>query len=263
MAYYLRDQHVKNIALDAEALKQINSVFLDRFTQLQAQLLSSGKTVVFSYVIRFDNKGYRVFSLEELLLYFNLAHTVERVVFSVESSDALSSGRVVGAYLDLCIDTQDAARCSLVSSSDNKDWAEASFAAVLDVLNKHKTRYGLARSPWVSLLIQLLGVIIGFVVSFWLAYKISSQILIENGFFLSFLFVLLVFSNVWGYLNQLLLSSVYRLFPNINFIRPKKAHLHWLLQALVGSAAFGSVVYFLGVAFSYLTEVLSGIFKSS
>lgn len=264
MAFYLRDQHVQNVSLDAEALTQVNCVFAERFAQLQADLNESvpqEKRAFFTYIIRFDNKGYRVFSLDELMRYFNQAREVERIIFTVESGDAISSNRSIGAFLELCLDIKEPARCVLVASSDNKDWAEASFAAVHEVLAKCRTRYGIARSPWTSLGVQIFGVVVCFIASLWLAFKIAPNLMIENSFVIAFLFTLLVFSNIWGYLNQALLGFIAKVFPNIEFVRPAKARLHWLLQAIVGSATFAIVVYFLGVAFSFLSKFLSGFFN--
>jgi hypothetical protein len=38
MALYLRDQHIQNVSMDADALAQISSVFAERYTQLEAEL---------------------------------------------------------------------------------------------------------------------------------------------------------------------------------------------------------------------------------
>ena len=261
MAFFLRDQHVQNVSTDSEALSQINSVFAERFRQLQAELVPQGKKAFFTYIIRFDNKGYRVFTLDELMRYFNQAHEVERVIFTIESDDAISSNRSIGAFLELCLDTREQTRSVLISSSDNKDWAEASFAAIHEVLEKYRTKYGLVRSPWTSLGVQIFGLVVGFIVSLWLAFKIAPNLRIENSFVIAFLFTLLVFSNIWGYLNQALLEFIAKVFPNIEFVRPAKARLHWLLQAIVGSAVFAIVVYLLGMAFSFLSKSQSGFFN--
>jgi hypothetical protein len=262
MALYLRDQHVQNVSTDSEALAQINSVFAERFAQLQAELESKGKRAIFTYIIRFDNKGYRVFTFDDLMRYLNQAHDIERIIFTVESDDAISSNRSIGAFLELCLDTKEPIRCVLIASSDNKDWAEASFAAVHEVLEKYRKKYWLARSHWTSLGVQIFGVIIGFIVSLWLAFKIAPNLKIENPFVIAFLFILLVFSNIWGYLNQVLLSFIAKVFPNIEFVRPAKARLHWLIQTIVGSTAFAIVIYLLGLAFSFLSKFLSGFFIS-
>jgi ABC-type glycerol-3-phosphate transport system permease component len=263
MAIYLRDQHVQNLSLDKEAISQINNLFIERFTKLQTELALENKDAFFTHVIRFDHKGYRVFTLDELLRYFDQAHKVERLIFLIETSDALKSGRSTGAYLELSLDALDPARCVLVCSSDTKDWAEASFAAVHEVIARYKTRNGLARGPLTSVLIQLFGLVIGFLVSFWLAYKVSPNVRVENSFILTFLFILLVFSNLWGYLNQMLLAQVGTLFPNIEFIRPQKAQLHWLTQTIVGSAAFAIVVYLMGTVFSLMSELSTEFLKNN
>ncbi len=61
MAAYLRDQNVRNVSIDAESLAQINYVFFERFQELNRELEKSNKKAFFTYIIRFDNKGYRVF----------------------------------------------------------------------------------------------------------------------------------------------------------------------------------------------------------
>lgn len=260
MAHYLRDQHVHDLSLNEQALTQISNVFAERHRQLSDELGAQGKNAFFTYIIRFENKGYRVFSLAELLRYFNQARNVERVIFTVESGDAMGSSRAFGAYLELCLDAQDPNRCTLVSSSDTKDWAENSFSSVHEALEKHRTRNWIARNRWMGLLLQLVGVAINFVASLWLAFKIAPFLNIENAFVISFLFILLLFGNIWGYLNQALLIFVAKLFPNIEFIRPQKAHLHWLLQTIFGSAAFALVVYLLGLASEIVLNIGSDLF---
>jgi hypothetical protein len=265
MALYLRDQHIQNVSTDTEALTQISNVFAERFSQLDAELkekIPQGKTPLYTYIIRFDNKGYRVFSLDELLRYFNQAGKVERIIFTLESEDAISSNRSNGAYLELCLDTKEPSRSILIASSDNKDWADASFAAVHQLLTKYRTKNGLARSLWTSLFVQIIGVVVGFIASLWVSFKIAPNLNIENSFVITFLFSLLVFSNIWGYLNQSLFGFMANIFPNIEFIRPAKARLHWLLQTIVGSAVFALVVYFLGASLSFLTTFLSGLFNA-
>jgi len=255
MAHYLRDQHVHDLCINEQALTQISNVFAERHHQLIEELTAQGKSAFFTYIIRFDNKGYRVFSLTELLRYFNQAGNVERVIFTIESEVAIGSNRAIGAYLELCLDSQDPNRCTLVASSDIRDWAEISFSSVHEVLTKHQTRHWIARSRWISLLVQLIGVAINFAVSLWLTFKVSPHLKIENSFIIAFFFTLLLFGNIWGFLNQALLTLIAKLFPNIEFIRPRKSQLHWLLQAIVGSATFAVVVFFLGQGFDLLMKI--------
>lgn len=255
MAHFLRDQHVHDLSLNEQALTQISNVFTERHNQLLEELSAHGKTAFFTYIIRFDNKGYRVFSLTELLRYFNQAGNVERIIFTIESDAAMGSNRAIGAYLELCLDAQDANRCTLVASSDVKDWAEISFSSVHEVLEKHQTKHWIARNRWMGLLVQLVGVAVNFAVSLWLSFKVAPHLKIDNSFIIAFFFILLLFGNIWGFLNQALLGFIAKLFPNIEFIRPKKAQLHWLLQAIVGSATFAVVVFLLGQGFDLLMQM--------
>lgn len=255
MAHYLRDQHVHDLSINEQALSQISNLFTERYQHLIDELTAQGKTAFFTYIIRFDNKGYRVFTLNELIRYFNQAENVERVIFTIESDAAIQSNRAIGAYLELCLDGQDPNRCTLVASSDLKDWAEISFSSVHEVLERHQTKYWIARNRWMVLLVQLIGVAINFVISLWFAFKVSPNLKIENSFIIAFLFILLLFGNIWGFLNQALLGFITKLFPNIEFIRPRKAQLHWLLQTIVGSATVAFGVILLGQVFDLLMKI--------
>lgn len=271
MATYLRDQHVENLSFDSAALTQLNHVFQERYNTLVAQLLAEAPQVPagqqqippawMTYIIRFDNKGYRVFSIAELLQYFNQARNVERLIFTVESTDALSSNRARGAYLELCVDGNDPQRCLLVSSSDNKDWAEGSFVAVHEVLTKFKTKYCVARTNLTRFAIQLLFVILNFTASFAVAFQLAPNMKIESAFLLAVIFALVLFGNVWGYGSQLLFASIGRAFPNIEFLRPAKAHLHWVYQAIIGSTMFAIVVCIFGWSVSFMTSIFANVFK--
>lgn len=263
MAFYLRDQYIKNVSIDIDALSQLSSIFAERLLQLQsieASGTQQNPTSFLTYIIRFDNKGYRVFSLEELIRYFNLANEVERILFTVESSAALTSNRSSGSYLELCFDCREPSRCTLIASSDSKDWVEASFANVQSALTKFKTKNWIVRGPWTNLIIQMVGVVFGFLASLWLAFKVAPSAKIENSFVISFIFIFLLFSNIWGYANQAILQLIFKIFPNVDFIRPSKARLHWILQAIIGSAAFAAVVYSIGAASSFLVKILSDFF---
>lgn len=266
MAVYLRDQQISNVSMEAESLRQLSNVFAERLSQLHAEPKpdsQSKKQSFFTYVIRFDHKGYRVFSFDELMRYFNQANEVERIVFTLESGDAIATNRQVGAFLELYLDAKDPLRCVLVSSSDNKDWAEASFSAVYEVLAKCKTKNAFVRTPWMNFAVQLLGVIVIFVLSLWTAFKISPYLKVENPFVISFLFILLIFSNIWTYLNPTILGLIAKPFPNIDFIRPERARLHWLLQAVVGSAVFAIVIFVLGAGLKFLLQIVTGFFAPS
>jgi hypothetical protein len=264
MAHCLRDEYVKNLSINADSLTQIDAVFADRARTINNSLPpddDSGKKAIISYIIRFDNKGYRVFSLQDLLRYFNLAKDVERILFTLETGESLRSNRQVGTYLELRLDEKDNNTCTLAVVSDDKDWVDASFSAVQDTLAKYKNKNGWARSAWTHFGVQITGVSLGFILSLWAASKISPNLAIENAFVFAFLFVLLIFSNTWTYLNKGALVGLNKLFPNMKFYRPNKERWHWLMQAVVGGIVVAIMLYALGQAFSFLVDIFSGLLR--
>jgi len=256
MATFLRDERLQNLTITAERIAQIDAAFRSRYRSVP-ELSKEEDNAVFSfYVIRFDNKGYRVFSLDELLSYFEQADFVERIIFTIESGISVRSNRNAGTYMELRLDTGDANACHLVASSDDPDWVDASFSAVKEAVFRCRNRHSLIRNDWSVLSIQLAGVLAGFFLSLWAAVLISPALNIDNSFFISFLFVLLVFSNMWTFLNQRLLNLVGRTFPNIRFYRVDKDRLHWLMQALIGGVAVAITLFLLSELFTYTGRVL-------
>lgn len=261
MAQFLRDQFLKNLTISAETITQIYNFFDQRVAVLNGALAGNGDlpTRMLRYnVIRFDNKGYRVFSLQDLLSYFELAHTVERIVFTAEAQQSIGSNRVLGTYLELRLDV-DSNSCVLLTSSDDKDWVDASFSAVEDIIARARNKHYLIRNGWTPLLVQIFGVGLGFIASLGIAAKVAPFIAIENALLISFLFAMIVFSNVWTPINNQIGRLINKAFPSIYFIRPKKATAHWLLQALVGGAAFALVVYVLSQAQGFLWQFVETV----
>lgn len=266
MGHYLRDERITNLSIKEDNLKQLSSVFSDRAQTIDANEPQVEKDVlkVFqTYIIRFDHKGYRVFTLQDLLKYFHLAKDVERVIFTVETVESLRSNRQTGTYLELRLDEKDPKSCVLAVSGDDKDWVDASFAAVKDILGKCANKTGWLRTGWTPFLVQILGTVLGFIFSLWAAVKIAPLLAIENPLLIAFLFVLVVFSNTWSYLNQRILAALLSTFPPVKFLRADKERLHWLLQAIVGGIMFAIVIYVLNQAFGLLLEMLDAFVRRS
>lgn len=262
MAHFLRDQQIANASITEENLIQLSALFSERLGTLNAHLTETDladKRAFLTYIIRFDNKGYRVFSIDDLLKYFRLAKAVERVLFTIETAESLRTNRAIGTLLELRLDEKDPNSSFLTVTSDDKDWVDASFAAVQEGLAKYKNRNHWARSAWTAFGVQLVGVTLGFLLSLWAAAKIAPKLAIENAFVFAFLFALLIFSNTWTYLNQLFLRLLNTAFPNIKFLRHDKERLHWLLQAIVGGVVGAAVLYAIGQAAAFLLDLLSNL----
>ena len=264
MAQFLRDVHLSNVKVTEDVIVQLTEVVANRAQSLldssTAQENEDNKSFL-TFIIRFDGKGYRLFSLDELRRHFKRANDVERLIITIETPVSLRTNRLVGEHLEVRLDTLDEKNCYLSVTSDDSDWVDASYSSVQELLNKHKTRNGIARSGWSTLTIQLLGVIAGFALSLWAASQISPTLSIENSFVITFFFALLIFSNAWSYINSYVLARVHRIFPNIQFYRPDKDRINWLMQALIGGVATAFMLYVFSLLFSFIGGFISEIPK--
>lgn len=264
MGQYLRDKEISHIAIDNAALSRLVDVIAAQGLSMPeynppqvAGGVNSNPAVKLSYLIRFDEKGYRVSSKTQLLRLFDDAAEVERVILELLSDDAATTNRITGSYMDLRLDTNETAVGFLTVSSDDEGWMRACFAAVEDVLSRCDSRTSYwARHPIVDLALQLTAVFVGFIASLWGASKISPYLTIENAFLISFLLVLLVFSNLWvpiaNKARQLLRST----FPKVRFDRPAKDKLAWFYRSVVTGLVLASALYILGLLFTYAGKVL-------
>jgi hypothetical protein len=260
MAQYLRDKHVSDVVIDEAALSDLVDTFVAQglsMPEYVPQPQGANPTVHLSFTIRFDERGYRVFDKQQLLQHFNQATVVERIIFELISTDALQSNRLMGSLIDLRLDTNETVPCFLTVTSDDEAWMRSSFAAVEEVLRKHRrsaSRW--VRNPLVDLLIQLTGLLVGFVLSLWGATKIAPFLAIDNAFLISFLLVLLVFSNLWIPINQRVRQYLNSVFPRIRFDRPSKDRFAWLYRTVIGGLVVAAALYVLGLLFSYAGSVL-------
>ena len=264
MALFLRDKFIRDVLIDESSLIELVDAFTARFRMLQLEESRTDdelKKPHISFILRFDNKGYRFFTIDSLLNQFRNATYIERLIISVETSESLRTNRAIGSYLELRLDHLSHENSFIQVSSDNEEWVSASFSSVEEVLEKHGTKNGLARSVWATLSVQLLGVVFGFGLSLWAALKISEKLSIENAFIITFLFVLLLFSNTWTYLNQALIALLHKTFPSIHFYRPKQNKLIKFVQALIIAVAGSATVFALGQLFGFIGEFINSLLK--
>ena len=73
---------------------------------------------------------------------------------------------------------------------------------------------------------------------------------------ISFVLVLLLFSNLWTPIRAKLMEIVSKVFPPIRFHRKDRDTLHWLGQALVGGVVVAVALYLLNWAFTYAGQIL-------
>ena len=267
MSNFLRDQLIENLTIHEDSLRDISSVFLTRGATDKANINEQDKDgnylAFLTYIIRFDSKGYRVFSLDELLEYFNKAKNVERILFTLEDTESLRTNRVTGTFLELRLDAKDQNSCFLTSTSDDKDWVDSSISAVNESLLKYKNKNGWFRTNWTQFAVQIFGVLVGFILSIWGAINVSPKLSVENSFLIIFILLFLIFSNIWTFVYQKILIYIGLVFPNIKFVRENKYALHWLQQVFIGSFLVTIMLYLLSRGFDFFTKILASFLNSN
>lgn len=267
MSHFLRDQLLNNLTIHKDSLKHINSIFEARGQTAKTNINEldehKNRKAFLTYIIRFENKGYRVFSLDELFSLFNNAKNVERVIYTLEDTESLQTNRSAGTFLELRLDAQDQNMCLLHATSDDRDWVESSISSVHEALEKYKNKNGLFRTNWTQFAVQIFGVLIGFIFSIWGALKIAPKVLIDNAFLIMFILLFLVFSNIWTFVYQKILSYINLIFPNIKFVRQNKYALHWMQQAVTGTLLVSIMVFLLNKGFVFFAEILASFLNKT
>jgi hypothetical protein len=267
MGNFLRDQIIENLTIDEVALSDLNDVFVKKLESINNTTRSDDASeenenfLYLTYIIRFDQNGYRLFDFTEVLKNFKIASKVERIVFSLETVKSIKNNRIVGSYAEITFDSNNPNNCYFVVSSEYEDQVTSFFPSVIGTLNKYKNNNAWFRNNWTKLLIQVFGVVFGFALSLWGATKISPHLTIVNAFVISFIFILILFSNLWSYSYKLLLTLVNNLFPQIKFKRADKGKLNWLLQTIIGGIIFVVTLYLIGEVFDFIGNIIGGFIK--
>lgn len=265
MASFLRDIRVSNVTISENILQLVNELLvarcvagnaaIDQRQDLTVDQKTDEKLSLF-YVIRFDNRGYRLQDANEALRYFQQATEVERIIFTLDSSKSERTGRQYGTYFELRLDAKDVNNCIIHASSDDGDAVDSVYNGLFEIIRKGKNNNGRVRNTWTQLVVQVLGVGVGFILSLIAAVKTAPNLNIENAFVLTFIFAFLIFSNAWGFINQQILRLMNYSFPNVRFERQGKAGIHWLIQALVGSLLVAFFLFVFGLIMGWLGNIL-------
>jgi ABC-type sugar transport system permease subunit len=257
MSQFLRDEVLKNLSITEDVLRRINEDFLEIVAQ--ADKNNQEKNLKLSYVIRFDNKGFRLFDFNSVMKYFQEAHRVERFIFMLESKESIASYKMQGKSIELNFYSKEPNNCSLVVQDDNSDWVDAVFWKIKERLNQYKNSNFIVRNRLVPFIVQLIGVVTGFIVSLLIAIKLSPKLAIENALAFSFVIAFLIFSNCWVFIYDAILKTLNYFWPNISFKEGKS--IHWLAKALISTAFVGGFLYLFGRLFSYLVVIFKSILK--
>jgi hypothetical protein len=235
MGQFLRDQRLHNLNIDDAALAALNDAFVARAAAGNALAQNVAQQAIPFYVIRFDEKGYRFTNFADVQQHYTDAKKVERVIFTMDSGDNRQSGGLFGTFFELRLDAKEVNNCYLSVTSDNRQWVDATFAAITDVLSRQRSKgSAVVRTQWAAAAIQMLGVCVGFLFSLWAAVVIAPRLAIDNAFAVSLIFAFLIFSNIWGYLLTQIARLLDATFPNVGFIRKdKEGKGNWFIRGVI------------------------------
>lgn len=232
MSQFLRDVTFKNLSLNEESIKEVNKQFLNIRDEgnrgIQEESVGFLKA---SYIIRFDQKGFLLYDFGKVLEYFRSAKSVERLVFMLQSKEHEQSFKVKGKGIDLRFDSLNTNNCLMVVQDDGQAWTDSTFLTLLEVINKFKNNNHLARNSWIIFAVQMLGVIVGLLLSLWAALNFSEHLKFSNPAAFTFLIAFVLFSNIWTYLYTFCLKVIDFFWPNISF--KEKAGIYNFLKKLV------------------------------
>lgn len=262
MSQFLRDTALKNLNLNEERLLKINELIFEIAKEVNQTLTGSetdNKFLIPSYIIRFDNKGFKLYEFEKVIKCFKEACKIERIIFILESLESIQSNRLSGKSLELWLDVLNPDKCYLTVQANEGDWVDSTFCRMKELLDKYKSKNFLVRNNWTPFAVQMLGVVASFVFSLWVAIVISPNLTIENAFTISFIMAFLIFSNAWIYFYPLILRIIDYFWPNISFKESKG--IHWLIKALISALFISFSLLAFSKVFSYLGEIFKPLLK--
>ncbi|KQW60307.1 hypothetical protein [Variovorax sp. Root411] len=258
MAHFLRDKKIRSVTVTEDTVRELCDIFWAR-TGIPTQTVNQTEEVKAPmFVIRFDNRGYKAYTADDVIGYWKQAAKVERLVLTVESMESIKTNRAAGSFLELKLDAGDDNACWLVSSSESKDWMDGSFSAVDDCLKKCNNHSGVVRTPWTPLLIQVVGTLLVLAFSLWQAVKLAPRLNVDNPALVGFIVLFFFYLPIWQFLHNIAGRAIGAMAPNIKFFRPTRS-LHWFGQFLIGVAVTAGI----GAAGAGLVSLFGALIKAS
>lgn len=219
MSKFLRDEFLTNITISEQLLIEIKKEIVKIAEKENKNKVNEmkEKNLFITYTIRFDNQGFRMYGFEEAIEYYKKACIVERFLFNLNSGKSLSTNGLFGKSISLWFDSKEPINCQLVVQDDDKDWTDSIFIKIKEILKKYKNKNHVFRNKWIPFILQLLGIMVVFLTSYWVSVQIAPKLTIENALAFIFLISLILFSNVWSFVFNFIIKYIYDLYPNLSF----------------------------------------------
>lgn len=224
MSDYLKDHYIPFHTIGSKQLEEINH-------ELQAiieEAASKDNLLRLVYTMRYDGMGIRR-DFQEIRDCFDRARKVERFIFEVTGPNYLTNN--LGKRIQLWFELHKPESCLLVVEDDDEKWVDNVFKRLSTRLSHYKNHNEILRHPLTELVIQLFGVTAGFSACLIFASLLSPHIKIQHSFFVLFIGLLIIFSNLWTFILSLIGKVRDKYWPATSF---KKKPLGLIGQAFLG-----------------------------
>lgn len=254
MGDYLRDSFIPFLTIKSDDLVTLNSDLQE--TVKKANLNApNGDLASLNYILRYDGMGIVRTNFGEIKKCFDVAKRVERIVFQVISpKNMVNKGKNIQIYLDA--DTP--GQCTMRVTDDDETWVDTTFKHLSSRLAQYRNRNSIVHSAIVGLLIQLFGVLTGFLGCLLVATTMAPLFRFQYSFLVLFIGLFLMFSNLWTYIISLLGKIRMRVWPFISF---KKKPIGVWGQAIIAFIISSGFAWLLRATWWLLSRAGSMIVK--
>lgn len=248
MVAYLRDTSIPYLTIRSDDLDNLNK---DLATIMDEAILTDD-SIHIEYTIRYDGMGIIRKNYSEIKQCFDIAKKIDRIILNLKNKESYLSK---GKEIEIRLDSSNYSNCYLKVADDDEAWVEKNFKLLSLRLNKFKNKNSIVHSDFTTLAIQLLGVLSGLILSLIFAKLLTPFIKIQHSFFILFIGIYLVFSNLWTYILFNINRIRIKFWPFISFNK-KPLGIFW--QTVIG-LIISSVVMFLAKWSLYILKDASQI----
>ncbi|UCQ18721.1 hypothetical protein DCF79_04660 [Edwardsiella tarda] len=260
MANYSRNKSIDSLSISSGALSELCDAFDNSFNNLKSRYSNNGIIFIIEYAITFDGETRICNKSSDFISIYNRAKKVESILLCIASKN---EQKEFVDCMSLSLNSRNNNLCSFSAYSDIHDWLDSCWFITSNIISKYRNKNYLIRTDFTNFLIQIVMVVFGFVLSLWVASKIEKNIAIDNSFEFSFLFIFIVFSNVWTYASRIILIFLNFLFPNVKFFCGGKDDFHWTVKLLITTIIGAVFLYFANACVSFVGEVFSSMINNT
>ena len=255
MSDYLKDLYIPFHTIGSKEIEEIDRELKSIITEAKS-IPGEEKPLFVVYTLRYDGMGIIRRDFEEIKDCFNRARKVDRLVFNVTGTENLSHN--VGKGIQIWLELLDPGRCQLIITDDDEKWVDNIFKRLSTRFSQYKNHNGILRLSLAELLIQLFGVTAGFSACLISASLLSPHVEIQHAFFVLFIGLLLIFSNLWTFILELIGKVRNKYWPAISF---KRKPLGIIGQSIMGLVITGLLTSLVSWAVHILERASSLVIK--